>query len=126
MTSGKCALGAPGITLSMWKHSMLGATSNAMRSPPGQLAEIARRLKADRVHSVTVTGGPGARQTGLAACEGRSPHAFIPAGSIDTALDPPAAVHVYVASKAPWDEIVDALPQYPEQPPPALFNELLA
>ena len=29
------------------------------------------------MHSVTVTGGPGARQTGLAACEGRSPHAFI-------------------------------------------------
>lgn len=53
------------------------AADACLRSPASQLASIAQRLKADRVQSVTVTGGPGARQTGLAACEGRSPHAFI-------------------------------------------------
>jgi hypothetical protein len=53
------------------------AADTCLRSPASQLAEIARRLKAGRVQSVTVTGGPGARQVGLAACEGRSPHAFV-------------------------------------------------
>jgi hypothetical protein len=33
--------------------------------------------------------------------------------------DPPArpALHCFVASKAPWFEITDDLPQYPEYPP---------
>lgn len=53
------------------------AADACLRSPPGQLAEIAQRFKAGRVQSVTVSGGPGSRQTGLAACEGRSPHAFV-------------------------------------------------
>lgn len=47
-----------------------------MRSPPGGIAGIAQRAKSARVQSVTVTGGPGARNSGLAACEGRSPHGF--------------------------------------------------
>ncbi len=34
--------------------------------------------------------------------------------------DPPVrpALHCFVASKAPWFEITDDLPQYPEYPPP--------
>lgn len=53
------------------------AADACARSPASQLASVAQRLKAGRVQSVTVSGGPGARQSGLAACEGRSPHAFI-------------------------------------------------
>jgi hypothetical protein len=53
------------------------AADACMRSPATQLAEIARRLKTARAQAVTVSGGPGSRQSGLAACEGRSPHAFI-------------------------------------------------
>lgn len=52
------------------------AADNCLRSPPGGIAGIAQRVKSARVQSVTVTGGPGARQRGLAACEGRSPHGF--------------------------------------------------
>ena len=48
-----------------------------LRSPPGGMAAIAKRTKSPRLQVVTVTGGPGSRQSGLAACEGRSPHAFI-------------------------------------------------
>ena len=35
--------------------------------------------------------------------------------------DPPVrpACHVFVDSKAPWFDITDDLPQYPEYPPPA-------
>jgi len=52
------------------------AADTCLRSPPGGIAGIAQRVKSSRVQSVTVTGGPGARQSGLAACEGRSPHGF--------------------------------------------------
>lgn len=36
-----------------------------------------------------------------------------------TLIDPPSLelqAHIYVASKAPWDQILDKLPQYPELP----------
>ena len=52
------------------------AADTCLRSPPGGIAGIAQRVKSARVQSVTVTGGPGARNSGLAACEGRSPHGF--------------------------------------------------
>lgn len=52
------------------------AADACLRSPPGGIAGIAQRVRSSRVQSVTVTGGPGARQSGLAACEGRSPHGF--------------------------------------------------
>ena len=47
----------------------------------------------------------------------------IPAPQYGVALalldDPPVrpALHCFVASKAPWFEITDDLPQYPEYPP---------
>lgn len=41
----------------------------------------------------------------------------IPAGSIDTDVPLRPQAHIYVASKAPWFEITDNLPQYPEGPP---------
>jgi hypothetical protein len=40
--------------------------------------------------------------------------------TLGTLLDSPAirpSAHIFVASKAPWDEITDDLPQYPEFPP---------
>jgi hypothetical protein len=52
-----------------------------------------------------------------------SASAMLPAGAIDTALPPLPAVHLYVASKAPWHDIVDAAPQFAELPPPERFTE---
>ncbi|HTO53683.1 MAG TPA: GFA family protein [Myxococcota bacterium] len=43
--------------------------------------------------------------------------AVIPAGSLDDDPGVRPAMHVYVASKAPWFEICDDLPRYPEQAP---------
>jgi hypothetical protein len=45
--------------------------------------------------------------------------AIIPAGSLDT--DPPMRPqrHIFTNYKAPWFDITDSLPQYPEGPPPA-------
>ncbi len=56
---------------------LIGHAEDAcLRSPASGLAGIAQRVKISRVQSVTVTGGSGSRQSGLAACEGRSPHGF--------------------------------------------------
>jgi hypothetical protein len=53
-----------------------------------------------------------------------APTVMLPAGAIDTPLPPLPAVHLYVGSKAPWYEIVDAWPQFEELPPPEQLTEL--
>lgn len=55
-----------------------------------------------------------------------SPQVFVPAGSLDTELGALPAVHLYVSSKAPWDDITDAWPRFAELPPPERFTELFA
>lgn len=49
-----------------------------LRSPAGQLEAIAGQTNSIRRQVVTVSGGPGGDgASGLAACEGKSPHGFI-------------------------------------------------
>lgn len=43
--------------------------------------------------------------------------AFIPLGSLDDDVPIPVQYHIFVNSKAPWFEITDGHPQYPEGPP---------
>ena len=50
----------------------------------------------------------------------------VPAGSLDTELGTLPAVHLYVGSKAPWDDITDPWPQFDELPPREQLRELLA
>ncbi|UJR84667.1 GFA family protein [Sandaracinus amylolyticus] len=38
-------------------------------------------------------------------------------GTLDTAIDARPVAHIFVASKAPWFEITDGLPQYAEYEP---------
>jgi hypothetical protein len=47
---------------------------------------------------------------------------MLPAGAIDSVLPPLPAVHIHVASKAPWYEIVDDGAQFAELPPPEQFT----
>jgi hypothetical protein len=42
---------------------------------------------------------------------------YVPAGLLDDDPKPGQAEHVFVASKAPWHEIADALPRFDEYPP---------
>jgi hypothetical protein len=75
--TAQTALDAPleGVTVPLL---LVGHAADAcLRSPPDGMAAIAKRTKSQRLQVVTVTGGPGSRQSGLAACEGRSPHAFV-------------------------------------------------
>jgi hypothetical protein len=42
---------------------------------------------------------------------------FLPAGTLDEDPGVRPAAHIFVASKAPWLEISDDLPQFDEYPP---------
>lgn len=42
---------------------------------------------------------------------------YLPAGTLDGDPGPRPAAHIFVASKAPWFEISDELPQFDEYPP---------
>ena len=42
---------------------------------------------------------------------------FLPAGTLDDDPGVRPAAHIFVASKAPWSEISDDLPQFDEYPP---------
>jgi hypothetical protein len=42
----------------------------------------------------------------------------VPVGSLDTDPEIHPLAHQFVASKAPWFEIHDGVPQYPEAAPP--------
>jgi len=42
---------------------------------------------------------------------------LIPAGALDDDPGVRAAYHIFVGSKAPWDEITDNLPQHEDYPP---------
>ena len=51
-------------------------------------------------------------------------HVIIPAGVLDDDPGIRPIVHIHTASKAPWFEITDALPQYAEVPPPEFWATL--
>jgi hypothetical protein len=47
----------------------------------------------------------------------RPRYLHLAAGTLDRAPPMSIAMHLYTASKAPWYEIADALPQHPSEPP---------
>jgi hypothetical protein len=49
--------------------------------------------------------------------EDEGAHVIIPAGTLDDDPGVRPIVHIHVASKAPWHEITDALPQFDGFPP---------
>ena len=53
----------------------------------------------------------------MPALEGEGAHVIIPAGSLDDDPGVRPIVHIHTASKAPWFEISDALPQFEAFPP---------
>ncbi len=76
-------------------------------------------LPAPSRHAADFCGVCGSPVPSLLAQEGI---AMLPAGAIDNVLPPLPAVHIYVASKAPWYEIADKGPQFAELPPPDEFT----
>jgi hypothetical protein len=71
---------------------------------------------------------PSAKRFGAAFCRtcgGSTPRVsvergavVVPAGALDTDPGMRPMAHIFVASKAPWFEITDSIPQFAELPPP--------
>ena len=55
--------------------------------------------------------------------EGEGTHVIVPAGTLDDDPQVRPMVHIHTASKAPWFEITDALPQFPAFPPDEFWAE---
>jgi hypothetical protein len=55
--------------------------------------------------------------------EDEGSHVIVPAGSIDDDPHVRPIVHIHTASKAPWFDITDALPQFPEFPPESFWAQ---
>lgn len=53
--------------------------------------------------------------------EDEGSHVIIPAGSMDDDPHVRPIVHIHTASKAPWFQITDALPQFPDYPPESFW-----
>jgi hypothetical protein len=53
------------------------AADNCPRTPASLMGQITARTNGAREQVVTVTRGPGGGQTGLEACQGRTPHGFL-------------------------------------------------
>ena len=49
--------------------------------------------------------------------EDNETHVIIPAGTLDGDPGVRPIVHIHIASKAPWFEVTDGLPQFPGFPP---------
>ncbi len=78
-------------------------------------------LPAPRQYGADFCGDCGSPTPSLAAGQ---TSVMVPAGAIDTELEPLPAVHLYAASKAPWVSIGDAWPQFAELPPAERATEL--
>lgn len=73
---------------------------------------------------------PGNRRAFCKTCGSSVPvleeegaHVIIPAGSLDDDPGVRPIVHIHTASKAGWFEITDTLPQFPEFPPDAFWDQ---
>ena len=61
--------------------------------------------------------------SGLPVLEDEGTHVTIPAGTLDDDPGVRPVVHIHTASKAPWVEIADRLPQFDEFPPDSFWSE---
>lgn len=55
--------------------------------------------------------------------EDEATHVVIPAGALDDDPGVRPVVHIHTASKAPWFEIADGLPQFAEFPPEEFWSK---
>jgi hypothetical protein len=113
---------------SLCRRSRGSAFATTLLAPP----ERFRWLKGkDRVASFRLAAPSRHRTDYCADCGSPAPTltadsawVLLPAGAIDRTPAPLPAVHIYVASKASWDEISDSWPQFDELPPAERFTEL--
>ena len=67
-----------------------------------------------KFHAVAFCSGCGGKVPRVSAERGI---VVVPAGSLDTDPGIRPMAHIFVANKAPWFDITDTLPQFPQMPP---------
>jgi len=105
---------------SMCRKAHGASFSTYARVDPGEFAYLRGEHSVVRFRS-----SPEVERTFCGACganltfrfDGIPGSLWVAAGSLDDDPGVRPAFHIFVASKAPWVEIADALPQYPEYPP---------
>jgi len=133
VTSGSCACGKMRFELSGRPLAMRHCHCSRCRQARGSAhaTNIAYRLDALRFTQgeelLVDFDLPGAQFFGTAfcrACGGAMPRrstargwVVVPEGALDSDPEMHATAHQYVASKAPWFEIADGVPQFAEAPP---------
>jgi hypothetical protein len=139
--SGSCLCGAVGFELGAAPRRLVHCHCSLCRRSRGTgfsstllavTATFRWRDGADRIERYALSAPRSYRSDFCSACgspvpsviEG-SPQVLVPAGSLDTELGPLPAAHLYVGSKAPWDDIADSWPQFAELPPRERFTEIL-
>ncbi len=80
----------------------------------GESLLSAYKIPDARFHTTTFCSRCGSKMPRVSAERGI---VVVPAGALDTDPGMQAAAHIFVADKAPWFEISDALPQFAQMPP---------
>jgi hypothetical protein len=88
------------------------------------------RWLSGQTHITNYPSSPGNVRAFCSVCGSNVPvledegqHVIIPAGSLDTDPIVRPVVHIHTASRAPWFEITDTLPQFAEFPPDAFWAD---
>ena len=86
----------------------------------------------DKLRTYKVQEAQAFTTTFCAQCGSLMPSLFepikrynVPTGSLDRPLESKPSLHIHVASRAPWFDITDALPQYAEMPPREQIRALM-
>jgi hypothetical protein len=98
--------------------STLVVPAEAFRWTRGERGIRAYRMPAPRTYGADFCAACGSIVPTVAG--GR---ALLPAGSVDAPPAPLPGVHIYVGSKASWEEITDGAPQFAELPPQERYAE---
>jgi hypothetical protein len=109
-----CHCGRCRKALSAAHAANLRTTAGAVRFTRGEERLIHYRLPGARSFHTSFCGQCGSPMPTRHAERGI---ALVPLGSFDDDPGVPAQAHIFVASKAPWFDIPDDLPQHPEYPP---------
>lgn len=92
--------------------SFLHADGRDFRWLAGQSCVTTYRSSPDNVRAFCNVCG-----SNVPVLEDEGSHVIIPAGTLDDDPGVRPIVHIHTASKAPWFEITDTLPQFAEFPP---------
>jgi hypothetical protein len=96
-------------------HTTNGFTSPAgLRFTRGEDLVVSYKVPDARFFRHTFCGVCG---SGVPRADAERDIAVVPLGALDDDPGMGAGRHIFVAFKAPWYEIADDLPQYPERPP---------